>query len=791
MTKLCPRRVRSRRPLTTTAPTRPFLASAASLRRPQLPPPRLRRQSLCALAALACAGPWAAVAQTTLPAVVIEATHPMPLAPAAVDPTQLRSLGAATSDTASLLRGVPGLSLQGAGGTSSLPAIHGLGGDRLRIKIDGMDLIASCPNHMNPPLSGLDPSAVGALEVWTAIAPVSAGGDSLGGTIVARTRDPQFASAGEAPRTSGELATFVRSNGHARGVNLSARHASQTWALSYGGALARADNLDAGAAFKPATLTDTGRAGRRLPLDEIASTGYETHNHQLGLAWRQEGQLLDLRLAMQKVPEQRYPNQRMDMLKNDQLRANLRWQGSFDWGTLEARVYGESVDHFMDFGADKRFWYGTLSEAGEPMQGEPCAPIRFRGDPEGTCAAGMPMSTDSRNHGLTLAAEHALAGNARLRTGVELQRYRLDDVWGASGGGMGPDEFINIADGRRDRLALYGEWEGQPAPRWTALIGLRVERVTSDAGEVHGYSALPTAPGQQLAEAAAFNARQRRRQDDNLDFSLMARWAVDAQLTLQAGVARKSRSPNLYERYVWSSWPMAATMNNFVGDGNGYVGNPDLKPEVAHTLSTTLDWRAADRSWQLALTPYLTRVSDYIDALARAGWRPGQFNVLDYANQSARLYGIDILARRELGDGDLGRWGLQGVLSSVEGKNRDTGDRLYQQMPLNVRLTLTHSHAGWNNALEAVVVRAKSRVSELRNEVATPGYGLLNLRVQRRWQHLRLDLGVENLFDKSHALPTGGTYVGQGRTMSMNGIPWGIAVPGPGRSVYASLTAMF
>ena len=33
---------------------------------------------------------------------------------------------------------------------SSLPAIHGLADDRLRIKVDGMDLIASCPNHMNP-----------------------------------------------------------------------------------------------------------------------------------------------------------------------------------------------------------------------------------------------------------------------------------------------------------------------------------------------------------------------------------------------------------------------------------------------------------------------------------------------------------------------------------------------------------------------------------------------------------------------------------------------------------------
>ena len=71
---------------------------------------------------------------------------------------------AATSDTASLLRDVPGVSLYGAGGVSSLPAIHGLADDRLRIKVDGMDLIASCPNHMNPALSYIDPTNVGSAQ---------------------------------------------------------------------------------------------------------------------------------------------------------------------------------------------------------------------------------------------------------------------------------------------------------------------------------------------------------------------------------------------------------------------------------------------------------------------------------------------------------------------------------------------------------------------------------------------------------------------------------------------------
>ena len=34
-------------------------------------------------------------------------------------------------------------------------------------------------------------------------------------------------------------------------------------------------------------------------------------------------------------------------------------------------------------------------------------------------------------------------------------------------------------------------------------------------------------------------------------------------------------------------------MVNLAGDGNGYVGNLDLKPETAHTLSATFDWHDA------------------------------------------------------------------------------------------------------------------------------------------------------------------------------------------------------
>ncbi len=84
--------------------------------------------------------------------------------------------------------------------------------------------------------------------------------------------------------------------------------------------------------------------------------------------------------------------------------------------------------------------------------------------------------------------------------------------------------------------------------------------------------------------------------DNNWDMTVLARYTPDATRDIEFGFAHKTRSPNLHERYTWSTWQMAALMVNWVGDGNGYIGNLDLKPEKANTLSATFDWHAADRS---------------------------------------------------------------------------------------------------------------------------------------------------------------------------------------------------
>jgi iron complex outermembrane receptor protein len=695
---------------------------------------------------------------------------------------QLQNQIAATSDTAALLSRFAGVTVKQAGAVSGLPSIRGLADDRIRIQVDGMDQVAACPNHMNPPLSYLAPSAVGKIRVFAGVTPVSVGGDSIGGSIISESLAPEFSAM---PKSSGALGGFYRSNNQARGTDVKLSYSAQQNFAHYSGNWSKGNNYHAAADFK--TQSGSGRPGHSIALDEVASTGFETQNHLLRLAHQQGADLVELQLGYQQVPYQGFANQRMDLLQNQQYRANLSWQRDTQFGQLKSRLYRENVEHQMDFGPDRQFWYGSLA-----VMGKACEPVRFHGDPAGTCAAGMPMNSESANSGFHFSGDVDLSRDSLLRLGTDWQQLKLDDYWTASGGAMGPGTFLNINQGERSRIAVFAEHELAINEDWLVQYGVRHERVERNAGPVSGYSTSSTAMGMQALQAAQFNQAERKLSDDNLDLSLVSRYQLHPQLELELAAAQKNRSANLYETYVWSGWAMAASMNNLVGDGNGYVGNLQLRPERARLLAASLNWHSLDQKHQLSVRPYLTRVDNYIDAVAaNSSWQAGQFNILRYQNQQAELKGVDLSLQTELAQNQNGRWQFSAIGSYLDARNTDTGDGLYQTPPLHGRLTLNHATGGWDNSLEWQISKSKTRLSTIRGEQATPGYGIVALRLSHSWSQLRLDAGIENLFDTLYYLPQGGTYTGQGMTMSLNGIPFGIRMPGMGRSFYAGFNYRF
>lgn len=731
-------------------------------------------------------------ATTTLSTVTVDATRIEDAPPGAVqlEKHNLPAWRANTSDTARLLENIPGVSSYGAGGISSLPVVQGLADDRLRTQVDGMDLMTACPNHMNPAMSFIDPTRVASIEVYAGIAPVSVGGDSIGGSILVKPAPPKFAKADEGYIASGELGAFYRSNGYANGTNLSLMLASETLSLNYTRSVTESHNYWAADNFKKRGAWKT-LGERSIPDHIVAASEYRgSENEDISLAWRpMRNHLFKIGYGEQRLDYSGFPNQRMDMISsgpsaddpldytinkgkpsNVNRTTNISYVGQYEWGELEGRYFHQNLRHHMDYIQDR--FAGML----------------------------MPMDTVATTDGGLIKASIGLSEIHTLRIGSDFQKYRLDDWWPPINAGVSMccNDFWNIREGERDRVGYFSEWEARWTPAWMSLLGVRYDTVRSDAGAAQGYS------NSYAGDAKRFNAREHERQDEHYDASALFRYTPNLQQTYDFGVARKTRSPNLYERYPWSYNSMAALMNNFVGDGNAYIGNPDLKQEVAHTVSATGDWHDENQErWNFKATAYLTYVEDFIDAERCKNSFNSQCTVtnettrdeyvkLRYINQSARLYGLDLSGRRLLGRIEgLGGFSVSGMASYVRGENRTTGDNLYHIMPPNVKLALIHKQGGLTTTFETHMVASKTNTSQVRNESETPGYTLFNLRSSYEWKHARIDAAIENLFDRFYYLPLGGAYVGQGNSMTINGIPWGMTVPGRGRSFNVALNLFF
>ena len=292
------------------------------------------------------------------------------------------------SDTAGILSGVPGVNLSTGGGISSLPIIHGMLDDQNATLVDGMPLTSACPNHMNPAMSYIAPSNTGHVTVISGISPVSAGGDSIGGTIIVEPKAPMFGTSSDSVDVHGSTGTYFRSNNSQVGVNGDIAAATSQYSVGYAGSWTRATNYRDGDG------------------DGIRDTRFETQSHNATLAARNDNSLLTVRAGHEMTPQEGFANQRMDLMGNTSNYLNAGLSGDYGWGKLDAKAYWQGVQHYMNFLLADRNIANT--------------------------STGMPMNTKGTDIGYSLKGEVPLGKDDLLRVGNELHLYRLDDWWPAT-----------------------------------------------------------------------------------------------------------------------------------------------------------------------------------------------------------------------------------------------------------------------------------------------------------------------------------------------------------------------
>lgn len=625
-----------------------------------------------------------------LPATIVRST---PLSPWQAQPEWAPL---AETNTALMLDRIPGANVNFNGALAGIPQYRGLFGDRVNVLVDGVQIAGACTNAMDHALHYLPRARLGSLEVIRGVAPVSSGLETLGGTVLADSQTGDFA-AGEDVEVSGQLNLGAQSVD--RGYSGSGRvnWANDRHRLQVGGVRERGDDrrFGGGGFIRPTQY-------QRDAFD--IGYGLQLGAHEFAFDFRRN----DTRNAGT-------PALPMDDIRTDANLFRLRYAGRWQGLELEARLFHTAVEHLMS-NFDLR-----------PVA--PGRPRRF-------------ALADADSGGYRLSVGSPFAGG-RLLAGADafLARFSSELL------DPGNSAFFlnNFRDVRRDLHGFFAEWERSLAPRWDLHLGLRHNLVVMDSPTVDASMARAM-PGGLRRLRDRFNAADRSQVDHNTDAVLRLMHAPMQGLTFEWALARKVRSPNYQERFLWA--PAEATAG--LADGNLYTGDVNLRPETALQAEFGVDWRG-DRVW-LAPRAFFHHIDDYIQgvpqtdplliALATAN---GDATPLQFANVGARLHGLDTTFGMHLDE----HWTLDGVLSWVRGERTDIADDLFRIAPLNLVMDLTWHVERWSLTASTQWNARQDAVSVTNGEPESPGFGLLNLYGQYHLPRrgLTFSAGVENVLD--------------------------------------------
>jgi len=634
----------------------------------------------------------------------------------------------AETNTALLLKRVPGANVNFNGTLAGIAQYRGMYGARVNVLVDGMDIANACSNNMDAPLHYLPRTFVEKLEVVRGISPVSAGMETIGGTVVADARHSDFA-AGDALEMHGNLAGGVQSVDTGYSASALATLANRRHRLHLGASYEAGDDRDFGAGT-------------------VRPTEYRRSAVDVGYGWRHGGHELAFDYRRNDTSDAGTPALPMDDIYSDANLLRAEYRGRSAGVALLAKLYYTDLDHRMSnyelrrAAAGRRRFNEAASEA-----------VGYRVQ-AGVDAAGGTLVVGTDGHLLDY-------------------RARLGD----------PDDagfFLdNFNDVERNRYGIFAEWTADPAARWGVRMGLRWTRVTMDAGIVDASMAMMSPALRALRDR--FNDADRDVAEDLFDLVAGADYRAGDQLTLIAGVARKGRAPGYQERYLWS--PLEATGG--LSDGNLYVGNLDLDPEHAWQFEVGADWR--DRRAYLAPRVFYQHVDDYIQGVPATDPRvlmlaamSGDPTPLRYANVDARLWGVDA----SFGVQPAEYWFVDGVLSWVRGERRDIDDDLFRIAPLNALVDLSYRRARWSVTVEGVFYAGQERVSRTNDETPSPGYALLNLYGQYAVPAMgaTLSAGVENVLDKNYRPHLNGI-----NRVAAGDVAFGARLPGDGVNGFVQL----
>jgi len=619
-------------------------------------------------------------------------------------------------DLRSQLSQLPGVSVNGNGMVSGIVQYRGLFGDRLKVKIDGIEIAGAGPNAMDSPLS----HALGNRQeiiLYQGIAPVSVGYETLAGAIEIKDATPSLGDS-KAFITSSTLSASWFTNNDAKMLGVSTVLANDENYVSLQGQYQDAQNYEGGdGLIIPSTFYQ--RSGLKFKI------GRQTDDYQL-----------DLLIGSRNTNESGTPALTMDISFVDALWYKLSFAKnvSDDW-TTKVQMFGNQNQHIMN-----NFDLRTAP-----------AMAAYRENTVDSEAIGVDLDfiqNTAKNNWQFGANYYSQAHNSRItnpnNTSFFIQNF--NDIQREVGSVYAQ---YNIAVNSNNSTNTYFNdvhWQ----------LGGRFSNIGYNSAEV-GSNMVLMNPNI-AALASNFNTVQRQLNFYLLDLVVKAEVKINPNLQATLSLGQKERAPSYNELYSW--FPLGVSAG--LADGRNYLGNLTLKKETADQIDIGLQLQhdgltVMGNVFYQSIDNYIigvpsTNMSANIIASMMGAQQP-----LQWDNRKAKLYGADFYISKLIGTHwqatMSGQWVAGKLTESIDGQLYP----LYRIAPLSGNISLRWNKDTVDASLSLIIVDTQDDVSSLQNESTTPGYAVWNFNLHYQvTPALTVSLVAENLLDKEYAQHLGG-----------------------------------
>lgn len=636
------------------------------------------------------------------------------------------------ADSGELLKQLAGANTNKNGSLTSIAQYRGMYGDRININIDAMNMTSGGPNAMDAPLHYAPASLISSLSIHRGIAPVSAAQQAIGGAIVIDTKQGEFSN-NKNWQVNGEVNAAYSSVNNANNINVISAVANDKHKIFISALTQSADDY-------------------QFPDGKVKPSGYERERLESGYAFENLQHAFSLQFTDNKTDDAGTPALPMDIdtIYSQFIRSTYRF--NIEAMEINLKLGITDIEHSMN--------NYKLREAMNPLK------LRENFATANAEDLKLSLKFDTQN--------------GFISTGIDYHNSEHNSDISDPSNNMFFIENFNAVENSISGLFI----ETQQQLTHTILLdaGLRNNYVQSNAGIIDSSMAMMPAVKKLRDD---FNNAQRMQSDNNIDAVLKLSFNTSHHWNFHTAIAQKTRSASYQERYLWL--PLQSTGG--LADGFNYIGNIELKPEIARELELGFDWNTA--STFISPRIYGRKIDNYIQGIPTENTQAimvsnamGNANPpLEFSNVEAVIMGFDMPWHHNFNE----HWALHGSFNMVRGERRDIDDNLYRIAPDNMRLAADYTINQYSFSLEAVAYNKQQRVAKSNNEKESSAYELLNAYFHYAINDdIKLISGIENLLDKNYQAHLGGTNRAKG-----NDVAIGARLPGLGRNLFAKVNWQF